>query len=124
MLYQPKTGGPGVIGENLDEVVRQILSGHRHLMTEAERRADRAFYYQEKLDAEAEAAAAAELTASLEQALDDPIARSLFKKGRARFLREMARRIVAEDAPQLPRCSACGAAFKKPHPKTCFDCDY
>lgn len=113
-----------MIGENLDEVVRQILGQCRHLMTEAERRADRAFYYQEKIDADAASASQAELMTLRDQALDEPIARSLFKKGRQRFLREMARRIVAENSSELPRCTACGAAFKKPNPKTCFDCDY
>lgn len=108
--------------ENLDDAIRQILSRYRHLMTEAERRADRAFYFQGKIRPDSQPAETAERTASAEEALDDPVAQGLFKKGRERFLREMARRIVAEHGDQLPRCAACGAVFRSPNPKTCFDC--
>lgn len=100
-----------------DEVIRQIFAHYRHLMTESERRADRAFMLQASVKDSAGAAAA------LRQAESDPRAAELFRKGRAQFLKIVARRVVAEHGHVLPKCSQCGAALKRPSPKQCFACD-
>lgn len=110
--------------DDLDEAACKILRDYRHLMTEAERRADRAFYYQAKLVQGDDASGVGQLRAAMEQALEDPAAADLFHRGRERFLRLLARRVLAEHRDELPRCSACGMAFKTPNPKLCFDCDY
>lgn len=115
---------PDVMLNDLDDAACKILRDYRHLMTEAERRADRAFYYQAQIAKGEDAGGVESLRAALEQSLEDPLAADFFQRGRERFLRLMARRVLAEHREELPRCSACGMAFKTPNPKLCFDCDY
>ena len=103
-----------------DEVIEQILRNFRHLMTESERRADRAFFQASPRDSGHVAQAIAEVALSL---ADDPRAAELFKKGRPWFLKTMARRIVAEHGDMLPKCCQCGSVLKSPSPKRCFACD-
>lgn len=110
--------------DKLDDVIRRILREYRHLMTEAERRADRAFGFSAKLPGCGDPAEAARMTAAVDDALADPEAAALHAKGRQRFLRDVAERILAQHGPILPRCDACGGVLKSPHPKQCFDCDY
>jgi len=110
------------MNEDLDGVIRQILQNYRHLMTESERRADRAFIFQARLQAEAAPSTTPAMTAAMEQALADPVAAEFLRRGRARFLQDVARRIIAEHGQSLPRCARCGGVLKAPT-KHCFTCD-
>lgn len=112
------------MGSNRDQIVRRILQDHRHLMTEAERRADRAFAFQERADLATDPPTVAEMSTAVKQALSDDGVRELYRKGRARFLEDMAQRVLAEHGPCLPRCEACGEVLKQPNPRDCFDCNY
>jgi hypothetical protein len=112
------------MGSSRDQIVRRILRDHRHLMTEAERRADRAFAFQGRADAETNPLMVAEMSNSVTQALSDDDVRELYQKGRARFLEDMTQRVLAEHGPRLPRCEACGEVLKQPNPRDCFDCKY
>ncbi len=109
--------------DELDEVIRQILQDYRHLMTEAERRADRAFVFQEKMQEADDPQVVAKMTAAMREALEDRNAEILFEKGRECFLRDVARRVVAKHGATLPRCDTCGAVLKTPKAKECFACD-
>jgi len=111
------------MSDHLQQAIRQILSHHRHLMTESERRADRAFVYQSQLDAADHGRPTGDAQDAMDEALEDAAAEMLFQKGRERFLIDMAQRIMAEHGPTLPRCGACGQVFKTPNPRDCFDCD-
>jgi hypothetical protein len=112
------------MAHDLDEVIAKIMQDYRHLMTEAERRADRAYVFQQQMHNAGDARAAAEMEAAMRQALEDPAAAELFERGRERFLQDVARRVVAEHGATLPRCGSCGGVLKTPNPKRCFDCDY
>ncbi len=112
------------MSHELGNVIGQLVRNYRHLMTEAERRADRAFVFQRSGQMAADAVEAARFTAATRQALADPEAAALFEKGRDRFLEDVAGRILAEHPEELPRCVQCGAHLKTPNPKQCFDCDY
>ncbi len=112
------------MGSDRDQIIRRILREHRHLMTEAERRADRAFSFQDRADSAPDAAKKAEMSNAAQEALGDATSRELFEKGRQRFLEDMSHRVLAEHGPDLPRCEACGHVLKQPSPKDCFDCNY
>lgn len=108
--------------EDLAAIVAQVLRSYRHLMTESERRADRAFAFAARLESTTDEQVRAEAEAALRQALADPLAAELFQKGWGRFLEDLAQRVLAEHSHVLPRCSQCGAVLRQPNPKTCFDC--
>ena len=110
--------------DDVDELAHRILRDYRHLMTESERKADRAFVFQGPIDASSDPAETARLNAAVQQSLADPVAKELFALGRERFLAELVRRILAEHHETLPRCGQCGGYLKTPHPKKCFDCDF
>jgi hypothetical protein len=103
-----------------DEVVENILRNYRHLMTESERRADRAFFQAAQHPPGNIEHGSSDVARAL---ADDPRAAELFKKGRPQFLKTMARRILAEHAAILPRCGQCGGILKSPSPKRCVACD-
>jgi hypothetical protein len=109
---------------DFDEAACKILRDYRHLMTEAERRADRAFFYQAKIAKEDNQGSVEQMQEAMEQALNDPLAAEHFERGRRRFLQILARRVLAEHEHELPRCMACGEVFKTPNPKQCIACDY
>jgi len=109
--------------ECLPLAIAAILREHRHLMHEAERRADRAFFFQQKADGCDEPQQKALMLANRDEALNDPAATALFQKGRQRFGLDLAQRVIDEHWGRLPRCEACGVLFRRPSPKSCFDCD-
>ena len=112
------------MGRNCDQMIRRILREHRDLMTEEERRADRAFTFQERADSAIDPTVTAQMSKAIQEALRDEAARQLFQKGRRRFLEDMTQRVLAEHGPSLPRCEACGEVLKQPNPRDCFDCKY
>ena len=112
------------MSDELADAIAHIFRSLRHLMTEAERRADRALVLDAKLKQPTDPAAAAELQAAIRQALSDPLAGELFRRGRERFFVEVARRIISQHPEELPRCAQCGEFFKSPSPKRCFTCDF
>lgn len=109
---------------NRDQIARRILREFRHLMTESERRADRAFTFQSRSQNDPISRDSKEMSTAVDDALSEPAARQLFEKGRTQFLEDMVQRILAEHGPELPRCEACGHVLKQPSPKDCFDCNY
>ncbi len=106
-----------------EQITRRILREFRNLMTETERRADRAFAFQQRVDLAADPARRAELSTVVAEALGDAAVLALYQKGRLRFLDDMTQRVLSEHGPDLPRCAACGEVLKQPNPKDCFDCN-
>ncbi|MHB8901712.1 MAG: hypothetical protein ACYC6Y_23400 [Thermoguttaceae bacterium] len=111
------------MGGSRDQMARRILKEYRHLMTEAERCADRAFNFRQRADVAQDPDLRDEMSAAFARAIRNPAAEALYRKGRQSFLDDMAHRILAEHAPDLPRCEACGEALKQPNPRDCFDCN-
>ncbi len=66
------------MGSNRDQITRRILQEHRHLMTEAERRADRAFAFQERADSATAPSKSVELSRAVQEALGDTAAEELY----------------------------------------------
>ncbi len=106
-----------------EQITRRILREYRDLMTETERRADRAFAFQQRADLASDPTRRAELSTAVAEALVDAAVLTLYQKGRQRFLEDMTQRVLSEHGPDLPRCVACGEVLKQPNPKDCFDCN-
>lgn len=109
---------------NLEQITCRILREYRHLLTESERRADRAFYCQARIDRGVPPEGLEPLIAARDEALLDPVADEFFRRGRDWFLEQIARRVLAEHGESLPKCPACGQPLRTPNPKHCFGCDY
>jgi hypothetical protein len=112
------------MSEELDVETWQIVQAYRHLMTAAERRAERAFVFQAKMESAGGPAAVQRYYDWMQETLDDPNVWRLFKKGRVRLLKDAAERILDEHRDEIMRCDKCGGVLRTPKARQCFNCGY
>jgi hypothetical protein len=113
--------------EELDHRTWQVIRAYRHLMTEAEWRAERALGFQAKMESGerlGHGEFVQKLRDLLQQELADPAAAELFKKGRVKLLNDAVERILAEHGDKVIRCRKCGGILRTPRAKQCLDCGY
>ena len=101
-----------------------ITQAYFHLMTDAERRAERAFFFHLKMQGSELARADKILAQRKKECLADPVAAKHFRKGRPRFLDDVLERMLSEHADEIVRCDKCDGILRTPKAKQCLYCGH
>ena len=97
-----------------------VVRAYRHLMTEFELRADRAFVYDLKMRGTSDNW----LSNKKSELLADPQAAEHFSKGRERFLSDVVQRLAREHATEIVRCQRCNHILRTQNAKQCLHCGF